>query len=217
VAQTPVVGPNVDTRSLEPSDGPPVYYSIFVPDKIDSSKPVPLVLALHFGGSPEGAGRAVLEILVAQALGELGAVIVAPDSQGGPWTNAANERAVNLLLEDTFKNYNIDKKKIAVTGFSMGGAGAWHFGAKYPERFSAVIPVSGRPQAAENWKLPVFAVHSIDDTVVPIGPTRTRIAELRKSGLNAELVELSGITHHQTYRFVDGLRRAVPWLKALWK
>jgi hypothetical protein len=39
---------------------------------------------------------------------------------------------------------------------------------------------------------------------------------LKKSGARAELIELSGIAHHQTYRFVDGLRRAVPWLIALW-
>jgi hypothetical protein len=36
-------------------------------------------------------------------------------------------------------------------------------------------------------------------------------------GKNAEMVVLTGITHHETGRYVEGLRRAVPWLKELWK
>src|SRR6185369_15019054 len=116
---------------------------------------------LHFGGNPEGAGRAVLEMLLAPALEDLGAIIVAPDSKGGGWDSAKNDHAVNLLLADVFKNFNIDRKRIAVAGFSMGGIGAWNMALKYPDRFSAVIPVAGAPPASlQNWKLPVFAVHS---------------------------------------------------------
>lgn len=216
--QAQVVGPPVDTRVLEINGEPPIYYSISVPEKYSPSKPVPLVLALHFGGDPEGAGRAVLEILVAQGLADLGAVIVAPDSKGGGWNSTANEHAVNLLVDDVLKNYNIDRKKIAVTGFSMGGAGAWYYGMKYPDRFSAVIPIAGTPPASlTNWRLPLFAIHSRDDEVVPIAATQRAIAELRKNGTRAELIELAGIRHHQTYRFVDALRRAVPWLNEVWK
>src|SRR5262245_31478971 len=216
-AQRTFVPPTVDTRVIERAGEAPVYYSIFVPDDYKPSKSVPLVLALHFGGDPEGAGRAVLEILVAQAFQDLGAVIVAPDSKGGSWTSAANERAIDVLMEETMKTYNIDKKKIAITGFSVGAKGEWQYGMKYQDGFSAVIPVSGRPPATTaGWRLPVLAIHSIDDTVQPIRPTQLYIAELKKNGARAELIELSGIAHHQTYRFVDGLRRAVPWLKALW-
>jgi len=215
--QTRFIPPTVDTRVIERPGEAPVYYSIFVPDDYKASKSVPLVLALHFGGDPEGAGRAVLEILVAQAFQDLGAVIVAPDSKGGPWISAANERAIDLLMDETMKTYNIDKKRVAITGFSAGATGSWRYGMKYPDRFSAVIPVSGTPPATTTgWRLPVLAIHSIDDTVQPIRPTQLYIAELKKNGARAELIELSGIAHHQTYRFVDGLRRAVPWLKGLW-
>lgn len=217
-SQAQVVGPPVDTRVLERAGEPPIYYSISIPKKYLPSKAAPLVLALHFGGDPEGAGRAVLEILVAQGLADLGAVIVAPDSKGGAWNTAANEHAVNLLIDDVLKNYNIDPKKIVVTGFSMGGAGAWYYGMKYPDRFSAVIPIAGTPPASiAKWRLPVFAIHSRDDEVVPIAATERAIAELRKNGTRAELIELAGIKHHQTYRFVDALRRAVPWLNEVWK
>ena len=217
-SQAPVLSPGVHNQRLSREGEPAVRYAIYIPANYSQSKPVPLVLALHYGGNPTGAGRGVLNILVGPALEELGAIIVAPDSVGGPWTIPENERAVNLLLEGVLSSYNIDRKKIVVTGFSMGGAGAWHFANKYPERFSAAVPVAGRPTpSAEGWRLPVFAIHSRNDEVVPIGPAETRIAELKKAGVRAEMIVLTGISHYETNRFVDGLRRAVPWLKEIWK
>jgi predicted peptidase len=176
---------------------------------------------LHFGvrgGDSAGAGRDVVEILIGPALAELGAIIVAPDSMRADWSSSENQRAVNAVLDMVLAGFSVDTKKIAVTGFSMGGTGSWYFAAKYPERFSAAIPIAGRPPAsASEWRLPILAVHSRDDQVAPIGPTETRISELQKSGVNAKLIVLNGVTHFETYRFVDGLRQAVPWLREIWK
>jgi predicted peptidase len=202
---------------LPQQDGPPVHYAISVPRDYHR-EPVPLILALHFGGDPRGAGHAMLQILIQPALGDLGAVIVAPDSVGGGWSTPGNERAVNALLEKAEKSYVIDEKKVIVTGFSMGGQGTWYWGDKYPDRFSAAVPLAGTPTAsAATWRIPVFAVHSRDDQVQPIGPTEQRIAELKKRGVNAQIVVLSGIQHFETSRFVDGLRQAVPWIRDVWK
>jgi hypothetical protein len=52
---------------------------------------------------------------------------------------------------------------------------------------------------------------------MPIGPTEARIKELKQAGVRAELVVLTGISHGETNRFVDGLRRAVPRLKQVWQ
>jgi predicted peptidase len=96
--------------------------------------------------------------------------------------------------------YSIDRARIAVSGFSMGGAGSWHFAARYPERFSAAISVAGRPpESVSGWRLPILAIHSRDDQVMPIGPTETRIAELQKSGVHAKLIAHSdaGTSRHQ--------------------
>ena len=53
-----------------------VRYVISVPERYASSKSVPLVLALHYGGNPNGAAQGVLLTLVKPALAELEAVIV---------------------------------------------------------------------------------------------------------------------------------------------
>ena len=218
---TPTLAPGLHRLTLMRTDGPPVGYTLFIPPTYSSSSPAPLILALHFGvggGDAAGAGGDVVQILIGPALSELGAIIVAPDSVRGDWSSPENDKAVNALLDMVLARYSIDKKKVVVTGFSMGGAGSWHFAEKFPERFSAAIPVAGRPPAsASGWRLPVLAIHSRDDQVAPFGPTQTRIAELQKAGVNAKLIPLSGITHYETSRFRDALRQAIPWLQEVWK
>ena len=158
------------------------------------------------------------QILIQPALGELGAVIIAPDSLGGGWSTAVNEQGVKALLAAVEKSYALDQKKVVVTGFSMGGQGTWYWADRYPERFSAAVPISGTPTpSAATWRLPVFAVHSRDDQVQPIGPTEQRIAELKKRGINAQIVVLNGIEHFETYSSSSGLRQAVPWIQEIWK
>ncbi len=216
--QVPVLAPGVHDQTLAPKGGPTIHYAISVPPSYRRGTPVPLVLALHFGGDPGGAGRAMLDILVRPALAALGAIIVAPDSLAGGWSSAPNETAVNALLAAVEKSYDIDQTKVIVTGYSMGGAGTWYWADKYPGRFSAAVPVSGRPTpSAAGWRVPVFAVHSRNDEVNPIGPTEDRIAELKKQGVNAQMVVLTGITHFETYKYVYGLQQSVPWIQQVWK
>lgn len=221
VGDPPMPTSGMHAMTMSRADGSAVRYAISIPSSYSFNRPVPLVLALHFGvrgGDADGAGGDVLQILVGPAFAELGAIIVAPDSVRGDWSTPENEKAVIALLDMVLSKYEIDRRKIAVTGYSMGGAGTWHFAEKFPERFSAAIPVAGRPPAsASGWRVPVLAIHSRDDQVVPFGPTEVRIAELQKAGVNAALIPLSGITHYQTNRFKDSLRQAVPWLREVWK
>jgi len=221
VGDSPVLTPGLHSLSLPRADEPAIHYALSIPRNYSPSTPVPLILALHFGvggGDAAGAGGDVVQILIGPGFAELGAIIVAPDSLRGDWSSPENEKAVNALLDMVQARYSIDKKKVVVTGFSMGGAGSWHFAEKFPERFSAAIPVAGRPPAsASGWRLPVLAIHSRDDQVAPFGPTEARIAELQKAGVNAKLILLTGITHYETYRFRDALRQAIPWLRGVWK
>lgn len=224
-AQTPgdsaALAPGLHSLSLTRTGEPAIHYTLFIPRGYSASTPVPLVLALHFGvrgGDANGAGGDVLQALIGPALAELGGIMVAPDSVRGDWSSPENEKAVSALLDEIEGRYAVDKKKIVVTGYSMGGAGSWHIAEKYPERFSAVIPVAGRPPASPSgWKLPVLAIHSRDDQVAPIGPAEARIMELQKAGVNARMIALTGITHYETSRFRDALRQAIPWLREIWK
>jgi len=213
--------PGVHHLQLPREGAPAVGFAISIPANYSPSMPVPLILALHFGvggGDAAGAGGDVLDVLIGPGLAELGAIIVAPDSVRGNWSTPENEKAVNALLDTVLAHYAIDQKKIAVTGYSMGGQGAWYFAEKFPDRFSAAIPVSGRPpESAAGWRIPVLAIHSRDDQNAPFEPTAARIAELEKAGVKAKLIALRGITHYEMDRFQDPLRQAVPWLREIWK
>jgi len=216
----PIVSSGLHATILRREGRPSIYYAISIPPNYTPTVAVPLVLALHYGvggSTGSGAGRDLVRIVVGPAFADLGAIIVAPDSLGGDWSTPENEDAVDDLLEAIVARYAVDTKKIAVTGYSMGGAGTWHIAEKFRRRFSAAIPVSGRPPAsAPGWTLPVFAVHSRNDQVMPFGPTEARVTELQKAGVNAKLVALTGITHFEMNRFVPALRQAVPWLREVW-
>ncbi|MEW6303545.1 MAG: prolyl oligopeptidase family serine peptidase [Verrucomicrobiota bacterium] len=55
----------------------------------------------------------------------------------------AGEVDVFEAMEHAIKHYNLDRNKIAMRGFSMGGAGAWHLGAHHADKFAAVNPGAG--------------------------------------------------------------------------
>jgi predicted peptidase len=217
----PVLAPGLHELTLTRAGEPTIGYAISIPPTYSPSTPVPLILGLHFGVGDRdatGVGADMLKGLIGPALVELGAIIVAPDSVRGNWSSGENEKAVTALLDMVMAHYAIDEKRVAVTGYSMGGTGSWHFGEKFPERFSAAIPIASRPPAsAAGWRLPVLAIHSRDDQVAPFDPAAARIAELQKAGVNAKLIALTGVAHYETARFRDPLRRAVPWLREVWK
>jgi predicted peptidase len=221
IGNPPVLAPGLHELTLARAGEPEISYAISIPPAYSPATPAALILALHFGignGDSTGVGADLVKGLIGPALQGLGAIIVAPDSVRGNWSTSENENAVNALLDMVMVHYAIDKKRVAVTGYSMGGTGAWYLAEKFPERFSAAIPLSSRPPAsAAGWRLPVLAIHSRDDQVAPFDPAAARIAELQKAGVNAKLIALTGVAHYDVGRFREPLRQAVPWLQAVWK
>jgi len=221
IGNPPVFGPGLHEHTLKRAGEPGISYAISIPPDYTPSTPVPLILALHYGiGNRDstGVGADLVKGIIGPALEVLGAIIVAPDSVRGNWSTSENEKAVNALLDMVMAHYVIDKKRVAVTGYSMGGTGSWHLAEKFPERFSAVLPIASTPRASSvGWQLPVLAIQSRDDKVVPFDPAAARIAELQKAGVNARLIAPTGIAHHEAGRFREPLREAVPWLQEVWK
>lgn len=70
----------------------------------------------------------------------------------GRYSNAfkfAGEIDVLEALEHAQQNYRVDEDRIAVRGFSMGGAGAWQFAVHYSDMFFAANPGAGFSETPE--------------------------------------------------------------------
>lgn len=92
---------------------------------------------------------------------------------------------LNALLDHIQKEYRVDERRIYVTGYSMGGAGAWALGMASPQRFAAIAPLCGRliPLRIGNlWRTPVWVFHGKKDEVVPFRQSEEAVEFLRGMG-----------------------------------
>lgn len=200
-----------------------IVYTLSLPENLNAAPPRPLVVALHYGGiNRRHFGRGILTGLVEPGLRSLDAIIAAPDSPPGGWANAEAERLVLDLVDFLVGSYPVDPDRIVITGYSLGGMGTWYIAARNPDRFSAAIPMAGLPRNVSDDQLkalvdmPLFAIHSLADTVVPIEPERQAVLKLRGLGARAELRVVDSVTHYDVPGFVPYLRDAARQLSEAW-
>lgn len=194
--------------------GQRLRYTLSIPEGL--TEQAPLVLCLHYAGhgSP-WYGRGLLTQLVEPVLRPLGAVMVAPDCPGPHWADPAVVLRVLALIDTLAQDHKTDPERVVVIGFSMGGMGAWHLAAAHPERFSAAIPIAGRP-AGTLPRIPMFIVHSRRDEVVDIQPDEAAAATLEVGGVPVVFKALERPTHYDVQAHADAMDDLVPWLQALW-
>ncbi len=170
-------------------------YLVYKPQDYDpkSGKRWPLMLFLH-GAGERGTNVQDVAIHGPLKLVKQGKnfpfIIVAPQCPNGQdWSNAP----LLKLLDHITKEFAVDKKRVYLTGLSMGGYGTWRLGLAHPEKFAAVVPIcgggslldailGGRDRAALK-SLPVWAFHGGKDTVVPPDESERMVNALKKLGL----------------------------------
>ena len=86
----------------------------------------------------------------------------------------SGDKDVNFILsiiDEMHKQYNIDKSRVYMSGFSMGGMLTYHLMAKIPDKIAAFAPVSGHLMGGGSYSnvrpLPLIHVHGTSDSVVP--------------------------------------------------
>jgi predicted peptidase len=206
---------------LDAPGGNPVLYAVSVPDGYSQSVPAPLVLVLHPGGPRSRYyGAEFARRVVEPALRQLKPILLAPDCPERSWSEAGCEKAVTTLMADVMRAYNVDRKRVLVVGFSMGGRGTWHMASQQPEMFTGAIPMaaSTRDLAIERLgKQPTYIIHSREDEVVPFEPAEEMARELKKRGRDVHFEALDELTHFDMVSYVDALREAGRWIANRWK
>jgi predicted peptidase len=214
------------TRGLHPlqADIPgagQVLYAVSVPDGYRPSTPGPLVLVLHPGGArPRHYGAEFMRRVVEPALRQLKPIMIAPDCPARDWSDPGCEKAVTTLVADAMRVYNIDRKRVLVVGYSMGGRGTWHMAANHAETFTAAIPMAASTRGLTIDQLgrqPTYVIHSRADEVVPFEPAEEIARDLQKLKRDVEFDALDDLTHFDMVSYVDALRRAGRWVAGRWK
>jgi predicted peptidase len=181
----------------------------------DFAKLQPLLLFLHGAGERGDDNQISLIGLPSQLVESRwrkvfpGFVLVPQCLKEESWTGKLD--AVESLLDEWRNNPRVDRRRVYVTGLSMGGYGTWALAARRPEWFAAAVPIcgGGDPATAEKLvRVPIWAVHGLKDESVPPKESRVMIETIRKAGGQPQFTELPGVGHDswtQTYREPDGV------------
>lgn len=181
-------------------------YSVYLPPGYSPSHPWPVILALHDVG-PRRSDSAHSRQSLVEAMRihpeRYPALLVLPQCPPQQeWSGDVADFALEAL-ERTVREYGGDPKRVYLTGQSMGAQGAMQFAARYPERFAAVVAVSGRyPDHALVSRLkgtPVWMWHGDADAEIPVTESRVMLELLKAAGsADARYTELSGLGHDIT-------------------
>jgi predicted peptidase len=118
------------------------------------------------------------------------------------------------ILDACQAKYRIDPKRVYLTGLSTGGYGVWALGAKYPERFAALVPLcahSGEKYARKLTQMPIWAFHNGGDPIVFSTSTTGTVKKINKHGGNAKQTIYAAIGH-DCWSEAYGDRKLWDWL-----
>jgi phospholipase/carboxylesterase len=177
-------------------------FSLYVPEYYTPDRAWPLVMALH-GGS--GNGRGFLWSWLRDARSH-GAILVAPTATGPTWALMGDDTDTpNLarILDAVRMRWNIDAKRMLLTGMSDGGTFCYVTGFESASPFTHLAPVSAtfHPLMAEIADaerlrgLPVHIVHGRLDWMFPVQVARQTRDALSAAGANVTYRELDDLSH----------------------
>lgn len=169
---------------------------LYVPPGYRPEQPAPLVVALHGAGSDATRGLAPLLPLADAA----GLILLALDSRGRTWDIIEGEYGPDVefldqALTQLFVRYAVNRRRIAVSGFSDGASYALATGIMNEELFTHIIAFSpGFIPPSSGRRCPrVFVSHGTQDTVLPIDRCGRRVvAQLRDAGCAVDYREFAG-------------------------
>jgi polyhydroxybutyrate depolymerase len=163
-------------------------FHIHKPSFYDKSIPLPLVIALHGRG---GNGESMI-LVTRKGFDRLadkdGFIVVYPDGIELNWNDGradeeANDRAhreniddvgfISALIDFMIKDYNINPKRVYVTGISNGAILSYRLACELSHKITAIAPVDGNiPYLYSNNCTPsrpvsVLAINSVNDPLVP--------------------------------------------------
>ena len=154
---------------------------------------MPLILFLH-GSGERGTDLDKVKAWGPPAIAERDPafpfMVVSPQLPDG---EAWHALALKGLLDDVLAQYNVDRRRVYLTGLSLGGYGAWDLASRYPDYFAAVAPICGGgiARAVGSMRaLPTWVFHGKKDDAVPEAESARMVEALQAAGGNVKYTVL---------------------------
>ena len=121
------------------------------------------------------------------------------------------------MLDHVFSHYQVDRKRVYLTGLSYGGFGTWYMASKHPELFAAICPVVGWGHPSmmapiANAQLPVWAFAGGRDPVIEAQYFYPGINKLEELGHKSVRFTIHSDMGHDVWRRVYGGNDVYDWL-----
>lgn len=167
-------------------------YLVFYPEGFGApNRTFPVVLHLHNARFRGSDAEKLKETGLLKAAGENGQfVVVSPlCPEGRHW--AEDPENIIGVLDEVLKDEAIDAKRAYLLGHSIGANGTWITGARFPEKFAAMVALangadlSGK-EAESLREMPIWAFHGANDDVVSL-ETHQKTADAVKAIGNSKV------------------------------
>lgn len=163
-------------------------YLLFLPEDYGKKRQRwPLMMFLH-GAGERGSDLEKVKVhgppKIVENKKDFPFILVSPQCPEGDWWTEKVEVLINLV-DDIAAQYRVDKKRIYLTGLSMGGYGTWALASAYPERFAAIVPICGGGSRIMSLRLkdiPIWVFHGAKDPVVPLEESEEMVNAIRSRG-----------------------------------
>ncbi|MDO8587109.1 MAG: prolyl oligopeptidase family serine peptidase [Armatimonadota bacterium] len=125
-------------------------------------------------------------------------ILVSPQCPEDSWWTEQTD-VLAAMIDEVEAKYSVDKRRIYLTGVSMGGFGAWALATRQPKRFAAIAPIcgAGQPYTAYMLKdIPMWVFHGDKDNVVPPAKSQEMVDAVRAAGGNPKFTLYPGVGHY---------------------
>jgi predicted esterase len=124
-------------------------YAVYVPDDVDPSVPVPLMVLLHSLNIQHNQYGAFNPSFLEAACGARRVICVTPFGRGpDSWYFAEGELDVWEVWNRVAAAYALDPARTIISGYSMGGFGTYRFGLEHPDLFAQAVALAGPPNCS---------------------------------------------------------------------
>ena len=110
----------------------------------------------------------------------------------------AKQETIISFIKNAIKTYQIDEKRVYLTGVSMGGCATWHTAMSAPELFTAIVPMCGIGYAwlANVLDMPIWVFHGEKDTAIPVTHSDEMVNALKNVGKNVKYTRYENVGHN---------------------